>query len=216
MAGAFALLLLVLLPVAAVVYIVWDYKRRTAVQKSASAGRMHELLGTAAAVPPAPGERTEPVATPAPAPQSPHYVTSERALSPAQTLLFFLLRTGLPDAVVLARANLGCAIEVAPGLPERSREIEARRLAGLPVDFVIADRSMKPLAIVLLAVDGGRDQAVADRAAVRSRAAAAGIRYVELDPRALPKKESIRAVVLGAAGGVSEAAGGAKPIPSET
>ena len=254
----FGFILLVLLPIVAVGYIVWDYKRKTAQRAEVSAGRLSELMGVATqvqvqppsatptptqtqvqpqsqaqpqpvnpverapVVPPAP--RSEPAVAAAPAARieigaapagrietaaaltpraelasdgPPLYAPRERVLNPAQTLAFLLLKTGLPDHVVFARVTLASILEAGPGLSGFARDEQARRLAALTVDFVIADRNMRPLAVVELAAADQGSVAQTDRASARTRLVAAGVRYVELDARALPRKDGIRAAVLG-------------------
>ena len=240
----FGFILLILLPIVAVGYIVWDYKRKTAQRAAVSAGRLTDLMGVATQVQVQPRSQTEPQtqlansaerapavtplprAEPAtgPAPQvetgaaleariepvatltprtetapdaPPLYARRERVLNPAQTLVYLLLKTGLPDHVVFARATLASVLEAGPGLSGFSRDEQARRLAALTVDFVVADRNMRPLAVVELAAADQGSVAQTDRASARTRLAAAGVRYVELDARALPRKDGIRVAVLG-------------------
>ena len=72
---------------------------------------------------------------------------------------------------------------------------------------------MRPLAVVELAAPDQGSVAQTDRASARTRLTAAGVRYVELDARALPRKDGIRAAVLGdaqAAGGPATPAGVAR------
>jgi hypothetical protein len=150
----------------------------------------------------APAARIEPVATLTPRTETVPdaaslYARRERVLNPAQTLVYLLLRTGLPDHVVFARVALASILEAGPGLSGFARDEQARRLAALTVDFVVADRNMRPLAVVELAADDQGSVAQTDRASARTRLAAAGVRYVELDTRALPRKDGIRVAVLG-------------------
>lgn len=214
---ALVYLLLVLLPVAAIAYLVWDHKRKTAERNAVSAGRLHELLTTAPAEYPAEADApAAPLAAAAPAslassvppaasaalfdapPAAALYAVRKRVLSAPQTLLYYLLRTGLPDHVVLARVTLASLLDAAPGLAGFAREEQIRRLAALTVDFVVVDKNMQPVAVIeLAAVDAG-GAAQADRASARSRLAAAGVRYIELEPTALPRKDALRALVLDA------------------
>jgi len=217
---AFAYLLLLLIPIAAVALIIWNHKRRTAARDLASAGRMHELLGVAeharAAVEPelhlqplrrsdaAPDAGTPLIAAVpfvAAAPQAeisePLYTPRERVLSAPQTLLYYLLRIGLPDYVIFARVPLAAFLEAGPGLSGFAREEQIRRLSAINVDFLVSDKGMRPVTVIeLIALhEGGAAQA--DRESARDRLAAAGVRYLEIDPRAMPRKEAIRSLVLG-------------------
>ena len=218
----FGFILLILLPIAAIAYVVWDYRRKTAARAAVSAERLSELIGVAAQVQPQSGlqgqgqshspsqpqpqpatpiERAAQTAKPAdpaqPAAEPALYIRRERVLTPPQTLLYLLLKTGLPDHAVFARATLASILDAGPGLSGIARDEQVRRLAALTVDFVVADRNMQPVAVVELAAADQGNVAETDRAATRTRLAAAGVRYVELDARTLPRKEGIRAVVLG-------------------
>ena len=208
-------ILLVLIPIAAIAYIVWDYRRKMAQRAAVSAGRLTELMGAvkevqlsaAAPTPAAEKAAVAPVAPmPPPAtrpeaeaakPEAPLYAARERVLTPPQTLLYYLLRTGLPEHIVLARVSLAAVLEAGPGLSGFARDEQTRRLAALTVDFVVADRNMRPVAVVEIAAPGQDSVAQTDRESARTRLAAAGVRYVELDARKLPRKEGIREAVLG-------------------
>ena len=63
--------------------------------------------------------------------------------------------------------------------------------------FLVSDKSMRPVTVVeLIAVhEGGAAQAFANTRV--TALAAAGVRYLEIDLRAMPRKEAIRALVLG-------------------
>jgi hypothetical protein len=207
-------ILLVVMPIVVVAYIVWDHRRKMAEREAASAGRLQELLGVAAlpqlaereglrapvsAAPAAPATAVPSAASlpqSAAVPAAPLYAARERVLSSPQTLLYYLLRTGLPDHVILARVTLASLLEAGPGLEGVAREEQIRRLSALTVDFVVADKGMRPVTVIDLAAHGIGGAAQADRAATRSRLAAAGVRYLELEPTALPRKDAIRAVVL--------------------
>jgi hypothetical protein len=118
-------------------------------------------------------------------------------LTPPQTLLYYLLRTGLPDHVVFARMTLASILEAGPRLSGFAREEQLRRLAALTVDFVVSDKNMQPVAVVELTVHAPGSSAQADRASACTLLAAAGVRYLEFDATQLPRKDAIRAVVLG-------------------
>ena len=199
----FAYVMLALLPIAAVAYIVWDHTRKAAQREAASAGRIEELLGVAAHAPrldnadaqraagadaaaARSGERAEPAAT---------FVLRERFLTPPQTLLYFLLKTGFPDYLVTAQVPVASLLEPAAHLAAYAREEQARIFARHVVDFVILDKSTRPFAVINLVnpADGIR----ASSAQMKGWLTSAGVRYIELDPSALPRKEALRALVLG-------------------
>ena len=209
----FGYLLMILLPVAAIAYIVWDHKRKAAQRDVASAERMHELLGAIVHAPaegavarsadaPAVSPPTlapaiqKTAATPREETAAPLYAVRERVLSAPQTLLYYLLRTGLPEHVILARVSLAAILEVGPGLTGFAREEQIRRLCAITVDFLVSDTRMQPLAVIELETRDEGGAALADRESARTRLAAAGVRYLEVDPRAMPRKEALRALVL--------------------
>ena len=214
----FGYLMLILLPAGFIAYILWDHKRKMAEREAASAGRLQELMGIATLTQARPAGTTEsatqragavtstplPAAVPAPAarpheddaPAAPLYAMRERILNPPQTLLYYLLKTGLPDHVIFPRVTLGSILETGPGLSGIARDEQIRRLAALTVEFVVADKTMRPLAVVELSAPEQPGAAQADRAAARTRLEAAGLRYVELDAKALPRKDAIRGLVL--------------------
>ena len=189
--------LLALLPIAAVFYIIWDHKRKAAQREAMSAGRMEELLGLAQHA--ARGEPIEPSLAPAapaaPAPPPATFVLRERFLSPPQTLLYYLLKTGLPDYLIVAQVPLASLLDPAPNLAAYAREEQARTFARHIVDFAILDRSTRPIAAVTIgsAADSPRGAASQMKAWLTT----VGLRYIELDSTQLPRKEAVRALVLG-------------------
>lgn len=205
-------LLLVLIPVAALAVVVWHFKRRTRAREAAAAERLQALLGSVRQLPrtdiPATGADgvsrastpAQPAAASVSAPAAPPlYDMRERVLTPAQTLVYFLLRTGLPEHVVFARISLAAILETGAGLSGVAREEQARRLAALTIDFVVCDRAMRPVAAIALVEPEEGSLARADRESSRTRLAAAGMRLIELDAASLPRKDALRTLVLGVA-----------------
>jgi Protein of unknown function (DUF2726) len=197
-------LFLLLIPVFAVVYIFWDYRRRTAQRDAATAERLHDVIGAAAHTP-----RTSQAAAGSGASHLTEaresgaivsYVKRERLLSAPQTLLYYLLKNELPDHLVFAQMTLSSVLETAPGVAEHARAEMARRLGDHKVDFVISDKRMHPVTVLKLntPADGARNEL----SSTQRWLAEAGVRYVEIDARALPRKEAIRAVALGHGGGL--------------
>ena len=194
-------LLLALLPIAALAYIVWDHRRKAAQREAASAARMQELLGVAAANP-APAQTSDAAgATAAAAAEAPpakragSYEVRQRVLTPPQTLLYYLLRTGLPDYVVFAQLPVASVLDAPADLAPYAREEQARIFARHVVDFVVVDKSTRPVAVVKLTTTGDTHQSAV--ASLRSWFTGAGVRYVEIDSASLPRKEAVRSVVLG-------------------
>ena len=197
----FAYLLLFLLPIVAIAYIVLDHKRKRASREAASVGRLEEILAVAAHAPAEPAAASPPADTaPLPAANTTisapaSYLLRDRLLTPAQTLLYYLLKTGLSDHNVFAQTPVASVLEPGAGLAAYAREEQARIFARHVVDFVVTDKSTRPIAVVKLIVPGDAPQG--DLSLLRTWFATAGVRYVELDPSALPRKEALRALLLG-------------------
>lgn len=190
-------LLLVLLPLAAIAYIVWDHRRKAADREAASSERLQQMLGAVRSevVADASSESVASETSEAALASSP-YVRRERALDRPQTLLYYLLRTTLPDCVVFAQVPLTLALEPRAGLSTYAREEALRRLAPRTIDFLVCDRSMCPLAVIQLVAAENLVMTTTD--SLQSLLAAVGVRYIELDATALPRKDAMREIVLGA------------------
>jgi uncharacterized protein DUF2726 len=192
-------LLLLLLPLGAVAYIVRDHRRKAADREAASAERLQQMLGTVRQATTADDvdSSAESAVRDAPetTPPSTAYVRRERVLDRPQTLLYYLLRTALPDCVVLAQVPLSLALEVNASLSPYAREEALRKLAPRTIDFLVCERSMKPIAAVQLIVATNAGAAAED--SLQSLLTAVGVRFIELDGTALPRKDAIREIVLG-------------------
>ena len=198
-------LLLWLSPVIVIAVIVWKYRRQAAERAAASNERLKAFLGETKApstvdaaqamrtsvdgkVPPMP-------ASDAPRPSSVGFVLRERVLTPPQTLLYYLLKSGLPDHEVLTQVSITSLIEVPTHVSASERETRQRRLAAAVADFVVCDKSFKAIAIVRC---GTRDGSVAEALGfARTCCESASLRWVEIAPDRLPKRETIRPLVLG-------------------
>ena len=115
--------------------------------------------------------------------------------SPPQTLLYYLLKTGLPDYLIVAQVPVASLLDPAPHLAAYAREEQARMFARHIVDFAILDKTTRPLTVVNLASAGEPVRGASTQ--MKSWMSAVGLRYVELDSTALPRKEAVRALVLG-------------------
>ena len=186
-------LLLLLIPAVGTGYIVWDYRRKTAVRNAERAQRLQALVGAVRVDGgiEVPETRPTPVREHSRAP----YARRARLLTPPQTLLYYLLRTGLPEHVVFAQVPLAAVLEPDALLTGFARDQHARDLAEYTVDFVIADKSLRPLSAVVLC-DAAARSAGAQNTQPAAWLKAAGMRYVEIDAAALPRKEAIRELVL--------------------
>jgi len=186
---------------------VWSSRKQIAAREAASKARFERML-RAPAQPDAPAEPaptaaaaspSAPIATlavPAPAKAPAAVLARERFLGQAETLLYYLLKTGLPGYEVFASVSLAAVINASGGGHEREQQL--RRLAQYRLDFVVCDKSMRIIAVVevdsaVAAVGAGEQQFKAD---CLKRA---GIRLVRVNPAALPKREQIRALVGGTA-----------------
>ncbi|MCC7487371.1 MAG: DUF2726 domain-containing protein [Burkholderiales bacterium] len=188
--------LALLLPVAAVAWIVWSYRRKAVEKDAKSRERAAALLGLPAAtgggragVPP--GKPVSPIPAPAPAiPVAAQSALRERFLSPPETLAYYLLRAGLPGHEVFPHVSLG-AVLAAGAVPGETR----RRFEQHDLEFVVCDKGLRVRAVVRLGPTGAADRA----AWADTMLATAGVRIVVLDPGALPRREEVPALVLAAA-----------------
>lgn len=189
-------LLLLAIPLAVIAYLVWDHKRKAAAREAESAGRFQLMLGAAdrahskedqsTVAPPLTETGSE---TP---PALAAYARRDRVLDPSHTLLYYLLRTALPDYVIFAQVPLASVVEPSPRLSVQERDECAKRLAACTLDFLVSDRNMQPIAVIQLL-----PATLATAALLDTSLEAAGVRYIALDAAALPRKDAMRGVVLG-------------------
>ena len=186
-------------------FVVWYSRKKFAEREAASKARLERLL-RAPAQPAAPAElaptRTAAspsasVAVPTPAKAPAAMPARERFLGQAETLLYYLLKTGLPGYEVFAYVSLASVISATGSGHEREQQL--RRLAQYRLDFVVCDKSMRIITVIemdsaVAAVGAGEQQF--NKADCLKQA---GIRLVRVNPAALPKREQIRALVGGPA-----------------
>jgi hypothetical protein len=196
MSGAALGYLFLVLPVVAVVWIVWSYRRKAGDKEARSREREMELVGlvrSADKAPrPAPAERTGAGtgAAPSVVPAAAAVTRRERFLSQPETLVYYLLRTGMPGCEVFPRASLASVVARSNvSAPPRGQAPSGTH----DLDFVVCDKSMRIVAAIQLA---GRPTGP-DSVRVEQDLAAAGIRLVTVDPKALPKREQLGALILG-------------------
>jgi hypothetical protein len=132
---------------------------------------------------------------------APAYALRERMLTPPQTLLYYLLRTALPDYLVFAHVPLSTIIEPGPALAGYARDEASRRLVARCVDFVVSDRRMRPVVAIELTAPAATTATAPSPAAWL---ASAGVRYIQLNAAALPRRHAVRQVVLGDAAAQGE------------
>ena len=191
-----------------IVLVVWNFRKQIAAREAASKARFERML-RAPAQPAAPAEPAPTAAAASPsAPfaslavpalaKAPVAVPArERFLGQAETLLYYLLKTGLPGYEVFANVSLASVIGASGSGHEREQQL--RRLAQYRLDFVVCDKSMRIITVIemdsaVAAVGAGEQQF--NKADCLKQA---GIRLVRVNPAALPKREQIRALVGGPA-----------------
>jgi len=186
---------------AIVAYCVWDYRRKAALREAASQERLLQLLEAktaakaAADAPPASTPAADgnapaqalPVAAAAPS-------GKERFLGKAETLVYYLLKTGIPDHEVFANVTLATVVRQEGGGFDQEQQL--RRFSQHQLDFVICDKSMRIVAVVDVESPGGTDTAGAQRFK-SDTLKAAGVRLVLVNPKSVPRREDIRALVCG-------------------
>jgi len=192
--------LLLLAAAGVVVYAVWNFRRKTASRLAASAARFEKMLKgqAASAVSPqpqaaAPAEPSVAANAPPATPAAPS-VATQRFLGQAESLLYYLLKAGLPDFEVFAGVSLARVVGVAGN--GRDRELQLRRLSQCQLDFVICDKSMKVVSVVELESAAGAG-AAGDQRFKSDLLKQAGIRLVRVNPAALPRRGEVWALIHG-------------------
>jgi hypothetical protein len=192
--------LLLLALIGIIAYAIWSYRKGTAARKAASEARFGKLFKEEAQVAPGlqhpfsnPGDASA-QAKPAAAASSAPPVVVERFLGKAQSLLYYLLKAGLPEAEVFAGVSL--ARVVGAGGEGRDRELQMRRLGPYQLDFVVCDKSMKVLAVVELESAASAGE-IGDRHFKSEVLKQAGVRHIRVNPAALPRREQVAALVHG-------------------
>ena len=193
--------LLALALVGIIVYAIWNYRRGTTARKAASSARFEKMFKGEAQLAPGlqppfsnPGDASK-QATAAPATSGAPPAVVERFLGKAESLLYYLLKAGLPDAEIFAGVSL--ARVVGASGEGRDREQQVRRLGQYQLDFVVCDKSMKILAVVELeSAVGGAE--VGDQRFKSDVLKQAGIRHVRVNPAVLPRREQVAALISGA------------------
>jgi uncharacterized protein DUF2726 len=189
---AWVLFLLVVFGITGI--FVWDFRRKSAARDAASKKRFEEIFQARAAAASAPGAPAA-AASPAAPPEAKTPVASaapparDRFLGQHETLLYRLLKAGIPDHEIFANVAL-------PSVVGGRSEHELRRLAQYRVDFVVCDKGMRVVAAVEIEPASGM-QAAGEHRFVSECLKAAGVNVVRLNPASLPRREEIRALVCG-------------------
>jgi hypothetical protein len=187
--------LFLLVAAGAIAYFAWDFRRKAAVREAATKKRFEEMFRAQPASAPTPD--TSPAAIPAstvvPETKAPAAVAAPpargRFLGQRETLLYRLLKAGIPDHEIFANVALA---SVAGGRNEQ----ETRRLAQYRLDFVVCDKGMRVVAAVEFEPAGGA-QAIGDQHFKVDCLKAAGINLVRINPAALPRRDEVRGLVCG-------------------
>jgi hypothetical protein len=193
--------------------IIWiflrEYRKKTVKWEAASKERFEQIFteqAVRAATTAAPGAR--PAATPVAASLEPAMApaaVTERFLGQAETLLYYLLRTGIPDHAVFAKVPLELVL-AAPGAGSAGGPLQ--RLAQQRLDFVVCDRNMRVAAVINVHGPGASSAAGQPQSAL-DKLRSAGVRVIEIDMAHMPHRAAIRQIVLGdSASGSGAAAGG--------
>jgi hypothetical protein len=180
-------------------FSVWNYRRKAAASKAARDARFEQIFKAKAAAgaasnlpvvsPPESAIRAMPVAQAAASISPPR----DRFLGQSETLIYYLLKTGVPDHEVFANATLASVV----GAPGNGRDREqVRRLSQYQLDFVVCDKSMRVVAVVDVESAAGAATA-GDQSFKTDILRQAGIRVVRVNPAAPPRRERIRALISG-------------------
>ena len=196
-----AWLLFILIVGTIVAYCVWEYRRKAAERAAASMERFTQMFEAKPVAAPAPGSspKPAPVSAERPMPVPPPAAAAalhgrERFLGKAETLLYYLLKTGIPGHEVFANVTLASVMEGPGG--GSGQEQQSRQLSHHRLDFVVCDKNMRIVAAVELEAPGGADAAGAQRFKSDSLKAA-GVRLIRINPKALPRREELRVQVCG-------------------
>lgn len=203
--------LLSLVPAGAIAYLVWAYRKKIAQKAAVSDLRFRELLaaGSPVAMSQAPAEDgCAAVTVPMTASASgiPAYFPKARLLDLPETLLYYVLKAGLPEHEIFAQVNLAAMLDVPQTAQGYGREQLRHSLARHCVDFLVCDKSARIVAVA-------EYEAATDSAAFKAACLkAAGIRHVLVKPGAVPKCDVMRALILAAGFPPAESGGGLAQI----
>jgi len=178
--------LLVLAPFIRIPLLWWNYRRKLAQKEELSGLRWERLVNTATA---GDGPAADISAA------TPEYRRRERLLDPGQTLVYLLLKQGMPDHEILVNVALADLLDLPAGAAGQGQP--QRLLAQHRVDFVVCSKSMQPVvAVDLLAAEA--PAALTTAPDFKSQCLhQAGIRHIRLLRNALPARQEIRSRVLG-------------------
>lgn len=190
--------LLTLLPVAAVVYLAWFYRKKRIERAAASSKRFAEMFGPGIAPRPAATATSTQVA----APGAPALVSAalcsrkERLLTGQHAALFQGLITALPGRLIFPQVSLAALVELPPAVQGREREQRQRGMALVTLDFVVCDEHTRAIAAIDL-----QDGTSAESQFKSEYLRGAQLRYLRVSPASIPGPDELRRLVLGIADG---------------
>ena len=187
------LYLLLLAPFVAIPILWWHHRGRMAARDNVSDARWQEIVVSSTADP-----AVVPAAAPVAAPLVPRagFARRERLLDPAQTVLYYLLKNGLSDHEVMPGVGLAQVLDVPAEITGSEREQRLRSLAQYTVDFVVCNKALQPVTVIDLPAQ--EPVAMTPVQDFKTRTfSQAGIRYLRLSRKALPRRDAVRALVLG-------------------
>lgn len=182
--------LLTLLPVAAVIYLVWFYRKKHAERTAASNKRFAEMFG--------PNPRTnmpgatvpKPALAPTAAPIAALCLPKETLLAGRHAVLFHALVAALPEYRIFPAVSLASVVDLPPSVQGREREQRQRGLAQATLDLLVCDEHMRPVTAIDLQEAGTEDLFKSEYLK------AARLRYLRLGPTAVPDSAALRSLVL--------------------
>ena len=194
--------LFVLVPVIGIAYVVWAYGKKNAEKQARSQERMAALVGISKHAGATPGaarkEHTAAVGASKPADFSAAAAAAavvarrERFLSQSETLLYYVLKAGLPGHEVFPRVRLASLLGAPEHASGQALELH-QRIARHDLDFVVCDKSMRVIAAIQL----NGHAPIQGKELVSQWLNAAGIRLVIVRPDAPPRREQVHALIYG-------------------
>ncbi len=191
--------------VALVIGVTRAYRKKREKRERARAGQLDALLSElkgnrnplAERASAALATATAAAMVPAGAALGPELSKKQCLLPPAEALLYYVFRTGLPDHEICAGLTLADVMDVAPTVRGYAREQTARRLAQQRLDLVVCTKQFEVVAAVV--IGKAADAAPAKNARFAEECLqSAGIRLVRINPAAPPRHHEVRALVYGA------------------
>lgn len=186
--------LVALVPFALLGYVLWAYHHKAAEKEAARQERLALLMvesqrnASLAEAEPGAARATKAER----ARQGPAWAARERFLSQAEAVVYYLLKSALRrDHEIYVHVALAAVVTVGETIPGFEREQRLRRLAQQELNFVICDKTLR----VVAAIDLNPEGTAPDRELKAECLKSAGIRLIQLDATALPRRDAIRALI---------------------